>query len=203
MSQYIERYQRRRLISSYFSVVLSIALVLFLVGVLGLLVLNTKKLADHFKEQITISVFLKDNAKLAEIEQLQKSLALAEYTKSADYVSKEDAAEQYSEDIGENFVEFLGYNPLKNSIDVHLKADYVSPTQIDEIASDLMAKTYVEDVSYDKPLIALLNDNVRKISLWILIASAVFTAIAVLLINSSIRLSIYSKRFIIKTMQMV
>ncbi|MCL6273952.1 permease-like cell division protein FtsX [Muricauda sp. 2012CJ35-5] len=203
MSQYIERYQRRRLISSYFSVVLSIALVLFLVGVLGLLVLNTKKLADHFKEQITISVFLKDNAKLAEIEQLQKSLALAEYTKSADYVSKEDAAEQYSEDIGENFVEFLGYNPLKNSIDVHLKADYVSPAQIDEIASDLMAKTYVEDVSYDKPLIALLNDNVRKISLWILIASAVFTAIAVLLINSSIRLSIYSKRFIIKTMQMV
>lgn len=203
MSQYIERYQRRRLISSYFSVVLSIALVLFLVGVLGLLVLNTKKLADHFKEQITISVFLKDNAKLAEIEQLQKSLALAEYTKSADYVSKEDAAEQYSEDIGENFVEFLGYNPLKNSIDVHLKADFVSPAQIDEIASDLMAKTYVEDVSYDKPLIALLNDNVRKISLWILIASAVFTAIAVLLINSSIRLSIYSKRFIIKTMQMV
>ena len=83
MSQYIERYQRRRLISSYFSVVLSIALVLFLLGVLGLLVLNTKKLADHFKEQITISIFVKDNAKPVEIEQLQKSLALAEYTKSA------------------------------------------------------------------------------------------------------------------------
>nr|WP_299387200.1 permease-like cell division protein FtsX [Allomuricauda sp.] len=203
MSQYIERYQRRRLISSYFSVVLSIALVLFLVGVLGLLVLNTKKLADHFKEQITISVFLKDNAKPIEIEQLQKSLALADYTKSANYVSKEDAAEQYSEDIGENFVEFLGYNPLKNAIDVNLKANFVSPTQIDEIASEITAKTYVEEVSYDKPLISLLNDNARKIGLWILVASVVFTVIAVLLINSSIRLSIYSKRFIIKTMQMV
>ncbi|AWX44120.1 Cell division protein FtsX [Flagellimonas maritima] len=203
MSQYIERYQRRKLISSYFSVVLSIALVLFLLGALGLLVINTKKLADHFKEQITISVFLKDNAKPIEIDQLQKSLALANYTKSADYVSKEDAAEQYSEDIGENFTEFLGYNPLKNSVDVNLKADFVSPGQIEEIANDIASKTYVDEVSYDKPLISLLNENVRKISLWILVASAAFTLIAVLLINSSIRLSIYSKRFIIKTMQMV
>ena len=203
MSQYIERYQRRKLISSYFSVALSIALVLFLLGVLGLLVLNTKKLGDHFKEQITISVFLKDNAKPVEIDQLQKSLALAEYTKSAEFISKEDAAEQYSEDIGENFVEFLGYNPLQNSIDVHLKADFVSPEQVEQIAGDLASKTYVEEVSYDKPLIELLNDNARKIGLWILVASAIFTVIAVLLINSSIRLSIYSKRFIIKTMQMV
>ena len=203
MSQYIERYQRRKLISSYFSVALSIALVLFLLGVLGLLVLNTKKLGDHFKEQITISVFLKDNAKPVEIDQLQKSLALAEYTKSAEFISKEDAAEQYSEDIGENFVEFLGYNPLQNSIDVHLKADFVSPEQVEQIAGDLASKTYVEEVSYDKPLIELLNDNARKIGLWILVASAIFTIIAVLLINSSIRLSIYSKRFIIKTMQMV
>src|SRR5690606_32895172 len=141
--------------------------------------------------------------KPVEIDQLQKSLALAEYTKSAEYISKEDAAEQYSEDIGENFVEFLGYNPLKNSIDVHLKADFVSPEQITEIAEGIAEKTYVDEVSYDKPLIELLNDNARKIGLWILVASAIFTVIAVLLINSSIRLSIYSKRFIIKTMQMV
>ncbi|GMN06893.1 permease-like cell division protein FtsX [Croceitalea sp. MTPC5] len=203
MAQYIERYQRRRLISSYFSVVLSIALVLFLLGILGMLVLNTKKLGDHFKEKITISVFLKDNAKPVEIDQLQKSLTLADYTKSAIFVSKEDAAEQYSEDIGENFQEFLGYNPLKNSVDVNLKADFVSPEQIEEIASSLSTKTYVDEVSYDKPLISLLTDNVRRLGLWILVASAVFTVIAVLLINSSIRLSIYSKRFIIKTMQMV
>ncbi|WP_411029005.1 cell division protein FtsX [Spongiimicrobium sp. 3-5] len=203
MSKSFERYQRRKLISSYFSVALSIGLVLFLLGILGLLVINTKKLADHFKEQIAITVFLKDSAKPVEVDQLQKSLAMADYTKSALYVSKEEAAEQHSEDIGENFMDFLGYNPLKNSIDVNLKADFVSTDQIEAIARDLEEKGYVEEVSYDKPLIALLTDNVKRISFWILVASAVFTFIAFLLINSSIRLSIYSKRFIIKTMQMV
>ncbi len=203
MSKSFERYQKRKLISSYFSVVLSIGLVLFLLGVLGLLVLNTKKLADHFKEQIKISVFLKDNAKEVEVDQLQKSLVMSDYTKSAVYVSKEEAAELHSAEIGENFLDFLGYNPLKNSIDVALKADFVSTEQVEEIASELAKKDYVEEVSYDKPLIALLTDNVKRISFWILIASAIFTLIAVLLINSSIRLSIYSKRFIIKTMQMV
>jgi cell division transport system permease protein len=203
MGTSFERYQKRKLISSYFSVVLSIGLVLFLLGILGLLVLNTKKMADHFKEQITISVFLKDNAKQVEVDQLQKSLAMADYTKTATYVSKEEAAEQHSEDIGENFQEFLGYNPLKNSIDVQLNADFVTPEQLEEIAAEITTKDYVEEVSYDKPLIGLLNDNVKKISFWILVASGIFTFIAVLLINSSIRLSIYSKRFIIKTMQMV
>ena len=203
MSKSFERYQKRKLISSYFSVVLSIGLVLFLLGVLGLLVLNTKKLADHFKEQIKISVFLKDNAKEVEVDQLQKSLVMADYTKSAVYVSKEEAAELHSAEIGENFLDFLGYNPLKNSIDVALKADFVSTEKVEEIASELSKKDYVEEVSYDKPLIALLTENVKRISFWILIASAIFTLIAVLLINSSIRLSIYSKRFIIKTMQMV
>ncbi|WP_297762491.1 permease-like cell division protein FtsX [uncultured Muriicola sp.] len=203
MSTSFERYQKRKLISSYFSVVLSIGLVLFLLGVLGLLVLNTKKLADHFKEQITLSVFLKDNAKQVEIDQLQKSLVLAPYTKTATYVSKEEAAEQHSDEIGENFIDFLGYNPLKNSIDVQLKAEFVSTDQIASIAEEISTKGYVEEVSYDKPLIALLTDNVKKISFWILIVCAIFTFIAVLLINSSIRLSIYSKRFIIKTMQMV
>jgi len=203
MGQSFEQYQKRKLISSYFSVVLSIALVLFLLGILGLLVLNTKKMADHFKEQITISVFLKESAKEVEIDQLQKSLAMAEYTKTAIYVSKEEAAEKHTEEIGENFIEFLGYNPLKNSIDVNLNADFVATEKIEEIAAEITAKGYVEEVSYDKPLVGLLNDNVKKISLWILIASGIFTFIAVLLINSSIRLSIYSKRFIIKTMQMV
>lgn len=203
MSKSFERYQKRKLISSYFSVVLSIGLVLFLLGVLGLLVLNTKKLADHFKEQIKISVFLKDNAKEVEVDQLQKSLVMADYTKSAEYVSKEEAAEVHSAEIGENFLDFLGYNPLKNSIDVTLKADFVSTNQVAEIAEEIAKRDYVEEVSYDKPLIALLTENVKRISFWILIASAVFTLIAVLLINSSIRLSIYSKRFIIKTMQMV
>jgi cell division transport system permease protein len=203
MSTSFEKYQKRRLISSYFSVVISIALVLFLLGMLGLLVLNTKKVADHFKEQIALTVYLKDNAKEVEIEQLKKSLAMADYTKSSTYVSKEQAAEEHSKEIGEDFMEFLGYNPLQNSIDVYMNADFVSGEQVDEIAAELTSKNFVDEVVYDKPLIALLNENVKKISFWVLIASGVFTFIAVLLINSSIRLSVYSKRFIIKTMQMV
>ena len=203
MTTSFERYQKRRLISSYFSVVISIGLVLFLLGMLGLLVLNTKKVADHFKEQIALTVYLKDNAKEVEIEQLKKSLAMADYTKSTTYISKEEAAEAQSKEIGEDFMEFLGYNPLQNSIDVYMNADFVSSEQVDKIAADLTSKNFVDEVVYDKPLIALLNDNVKKISFWVLIASAVFTFIAVLLINSSIRLAVYSKRFIIKTMQMV
>ena len=203
MSTSFEKYQKRRLISSYFSVVISIGLVLFLLGLLGLLVLNTKKVADHFKEQIAMTVYLKDTAKDVEIEQLKKSLAMAEYTKSSTYISKEEAAEAHSKEIGEDFMEFLGYNPLQNSIDLYMKADYVSPEQIDEIAEDLTSRNYVEEVVYDKPLIALLNDNIKKISFWVLVVSGIFTFIAVLLINSSIRLAVYSKRFIIKTMQMV
>lgn len=203
MASSFEKYQKRRLISSYFSVVISISLVLFLLGLLGLLVLNTKKVADHFKEQIALTVYLKDTAKEVEITQLKQSLALAEYTKSAVYVSKEEAAEQHSSDIGENFMDFLGYNPLQNSIDVYLLADYVSPQKLEEITDEIKTKDFVDEVLYDKPLIALLNDNVKKISVWVLIISAIFLFIAVLLINSSIRLSVYAKRFTIKTMQMV
>ncbi len=203
MSSSFENYQKRKLISSYFSVVLSIALVLFLLGILGLLVLNTKKMADRSKEQITISIFLKENAKEIEVEQLKKTLAMSEYTKSATYVSKEKAAAQHSEDIGEDFVDYLGYNPLKNSIDVKLKANFVTEEKVTEIAETLSEKSYVDEVSYDKVLVGMVAESVEKISFWILTASAIFTLIAVLLINSSIRLSIYSKRFIIKTMQMV
>ncbi len=203
MSTSFEKYQKRRLISSYFSVVISISLVLFLLGLLGLLVLNTKKVADHFKEQIALTIYLKETAKEVEINQLQNSLSLAEHTKSANYVSKEEAAESLSVEIGEDFIDYLGDNPLQNSIDVYLLADFVTPELMDEITDEILAKGFVDEVAYDKPLIALLNENVKKISLWVLIISGVFTFIAVLLINSSIRLSVYSKRFIIKTMQMV
>lgn len=203
MGTSFENYQKRKLISSYFSVVLSIALVLFLLGILGLLVLNTQKMADRSKEQITISIYLKENAKEIEVEQLQKTLAMSDYTKSAVYVSKEEAAAQHSKDIGEDFVDYLGYNPLKNSIDVNLKADFVTEEKVMEIAAALEEKSYVDEVSYDSVLVEMVAKSVEKIGFWILVASAVFTLIAVLLINSSIRLSIYSKRFIIKTMQMV
>jgi len=203
MSSSFEKYHKRRLISSYFSVVISISLVLFLLGLLGLLVLNSKKVADYFKEQIAITVFLKDTAKEVEITQLKQSLALAEYTKSAEFVSKEDAAKDHQETLGENFIEYLGENPLQNSIDVYILADYVTPAKMEEITNELKGKDFVDDVIYDKPLIAQLTENVQRISFWVLVISGIFTFIAVLLINSSIRLSIYAKRFTIKTMQMV
>jgi cell division transport system permease protein len=203
MSKSFEKYQKRRLRSSYASVVISVALVLFLLGVLGLLIVKTKTVSDHFKEQVAITVFLKDSAKEKTIKSLLSTIEKEEFVKLVQYVSKEDAAKQYSEDIGEDFVEYLGGNPLKNAIDIYLKSDFVTPEKMAEIETDLVKNKAVFEVSYDKPLIDLLTKNIQRISFWILIFSAVFTLIAVVLINSAIRLSVYSKRFTIKTMQMV
>jgi cell division transport system permease protein len=203
MAQSFDKFQKRRLLSSYFSVVLSISLVLFLLGLLGLLVLNGKKVGDYFKEQIPVVVFLKDTEKEIEINQLKQSLAMADYTKDAVYVTKEEAAEEHSATIGEDFMEYLGDNPLQNSIDVRMMADYVTPEKVEEIVAELKSKEFVDDVVYDKPLIEKLTSNVTKISFWVLVIAGMFLLIAVLLINSSIRLSVYAKRFTIKTMQMV
>lgn len=203
MSSSFDRYQKRKLITSYFSVVISIALVLFLLGCLGLLVLNAKKVADHFREQVVVTIYLNDSAKQVEVDQLEKSLAMADYTKSTEYVSKEQAAELMKAETGEDFMDFVGYNPLQNSIDVYLKADYVTNATLDGITEELANKKFIEDITYDNDLVELMNNNVKKITFWVLILSALFTLIAVLLINSSIRLAVYSKRFIIKTMQMV
>ena len=198
-----EVYQKRRLLSSYFSVVVSISLVLFLVGLLGLLLLNSKKVADHFKEQIAFTIYIDDSAKPIEIKQLQKSLALRQETKTARFVSKEEAAEIHAQEIGEDFMEFLGYNPLLSSIDVFFNANFVTPAFLKDLQKDFEQKTYISEVLYDQPLIEILDKNIKKITQWILILSLVFILIAILLINSSIRLSIYSKRMIIKTMQLV
>ena len=203
MSTSFDRYQKRKLITSYFSVVISIALVLFLLGCLGLLVLNAKKVADHFREQVVVTIYLNDSAKQVEVDQLENTLAMAEYTKSTEYASKEQAAELMKAETGEDFMDFVGYNPLQNSIDVYLKADYVTNETLDGITEELANKKFIEDITYDNDLVELMNNNVKKITFWVLLLSAIFTVIAVLLINSSIRLAVYSKRFIIKTMQMV
>ena len=203
MASSFDKYQKRKLISSYISVVISIALVLFLLGCLGLLVINSKKVADHFKEQVVMTIYLNDSAKEVEVNQLKKSLAMAEYTKKANYVSKEEASEYMKVELGEDFMDFMGYNPLNHSIDVYLKADFVTTEQLTEITESLSNKAFIEEIRYDNDLVELMNDNVKKISFWVLVISGLFTLIAVLLINSSIRLAVYSKRFIIKTMQMV
>ena len=203
MSRSFEKFQTRRLISSYVSAIVSIGLVLFLLGFLGLILMNSKKVADHFKEHIALTIFLKDDARSVEIEQLQQTVQLAAYTKSAVFVSKEQAAEEHSALIGENFMEFLGDNPLKNSIDVFLLADYVTADEVENIKNELLQNNFIDSVNYDKPLIVLLNDNIKKISFWALVISMVFLIIAIILINHSIRLSVYAKRFTIKTMQLV
>jgi len=203
MSRSFEKFQKRRLISSYVSAIVSIGLVLFLLGFLGLILMNSKKVADHFKEHIALTIFLKDDARSVEIEQLQQTVQLAAFTKSAVFVSKEQAAEEHSALIGENFMEFLGDNPLKNSIDVFLLADYVTADEVENIKNELLQNNFIDSVNYDKPLIVLLNDNIKKISFWALVISMVFLIIAIILINHSIRLSVYAKRFTIKTMQLV
>jgi cell division transport system permease protein len=203
MSSSFENHQKRRLVSSYISVVISIALVLFLLGLLGMLVLNAKRVSDHFKEQVVVTIYLKDSAKKVERKQLEKSLALADYVKSTTYVSKEEAAAFMKAENGEDFMDFVGYNPLQNSIDVHLKADFVTSEHLEKISTEALNKKFVDEVTYDNDLVNLMNDNVKKISFWVLVISGLFTLIAVLLINSSLRLSVYSKRFTIKTMQMV
>ena len=203
MSKSFEKYQKRRLRSSYISVVISISLVLFLLGVLGLLVLNTKKVSNYFKESAAITLFLKNDVNRDQILNLQVSIDEQSFTKSTKFISKEEAAEIYKKENGEDFMDFLGYNPLENSIDIDVKAEFVSPEKMEEIEGIYKTNQFVSSVSYDKPLIDLLTKNVRRISLFILIFCGLATLVVVVLINSSIRLSVYSKRFTIKTMQMV
>ena len=203
MPKSFEKYQKKRLRSSYLSVIVSIALVLFLVGLLGIIVLKTKALAQHFKEQVTLNIFLKDEVNVDAIADFQKALREKEYTKSIDYVSKESAAQLMQEEIGQDFLEFLGTNPLKNVINLHLNSDFVTTDSMNAIEKSLSENELVYEISYNKPFIDLLNKNINRISLWVLLFSGLLTLIAVVLINSSIRLSVYSKRFIIKTMQMV
>jgi len=198
-----EKFNKRRLISTYFSVVVSITLVLFLTGLLVLLLINSKKVADHFKEQIVMTIYVKDSAKEVELKQLQKTLRLNSATKKVIYVSKEEASQRHANEIGEDFMEFLGYNPLLNSIDVFFKAPFLNPVMVSKLSKDISLYSYVSEVVYDRPLLELLDQNIKKITFMMLLASSLFILVAVLLINSSIRLSIYSKRLIIKTMQLV
>ena len=198
-----DNYQKRRILNSYLSVVISISIVLFLLGILGLFLLNTNNLVSHFKEQIVMTVFLKDSAKDIEISQMQKKIQLNAATRKVTYTSKEEAAELYASDIGEDFVEFLGYNPLLNSLDIYFNSAYVNNLSLNETKTEIEISDFVDEVIFDQPLVTLLDENIQRVSFLLLLISTLFIIIALLLINSSIRLSIYSKRIIIKTMQLV
>lgn len=203
MASSFENYNKRRLISSYFSVVLSIFLVLFLLGTLGLFVINSKKITNDFKENIPMTVFFKNEAKDSALAAFDTELKNSRFIKEYTFVHKDSAAKKNVDIVGKDFLEFLGFNPLQNSFDINLKGDYVIADSIKTIESDIKKNEMVSEIIYDKQLVDIVNDNIKKISFWILVISAFFAVIAMLLINSSLRLSIYSHRFTIKTMQMV
>ena len=205
MTDFFEKYQKRRIISANISVVISIAIVLFLLGALGFFLLNSKHITNYFKEKITITVFFKDHAKLSEIKQFEKRIKLSPQVKRTKFITKKEAARQLRKDIGEDFIKFLDFNPLQDNLEINLNGDYVNAHKMDSIKRKWQTYKFVSEVNYEyyKPLIKGLNRNIQKLSFWIMMVSAVFLVLVFLLINSAIRLSLYNKRFAIKTMQLV
>ena len=198
-----EKYERRRVRSSYVSVVVSTTLVLFVAGLIGLLVLSTDKLSAHIKENFAVGVTLKSTAKEQDVKQLMRSIEVSDYAKGAAYVSRKDALETLKADLGGDFVDFIGENPLSDKIDVFFKAPYAQSATVDSVSAELMKNELVASVDDNRLMLDEINSNIRAISLWLSIFAALFLVISVLLINNSVRLTIYSKRFTIKTMQLV
>jgi cell division transport system permease protein len=196
-------YSKTRLRGSYLTLVISVSLVLFLLGILGLIIINARELSNYFRESISFSVMLDDEAKEADIRMLQKDLDAKPYVKSTKYVSKDEAAVKMKQDLGEDFISFLGDNPLPPSIDVFLYAGYTSPDSVSKIEKYVLANPFVKEVYYQESVLELINENIKKISIFLLVISSFLFLIALTIINNTIRLSIYSRRFTIHTMQLV
>jgi len=202
MASSFEKFQKRRVISSYFSVVLCIFIVLTMLGALGLFVINTEKISGYVKENIPMTVYFKREASDTVTKAFGVSLQNSGFIKDYVFISKEDAVKN-NPDLMKDYEAMLDENPLLDSYDIHLKGDYVQKDSIKDIEIELRSDPAVGDISYDNVLVDLANENIKTITYWILILSAVLAFIAMLLINSALRLSIYSHRFTIKTMQMV
>jgi len=203
MSSELQETKRNSLIGSYTSITISISLVIFMLGLIALLLVNAKKLSDYAKENLGFSVVLINDKKEMDIIRLQKELDMADYVLETKFISKEEAARDLKENLGEDFVGFLGFNPLLATIDVKLKADYANTDSIAIIEAGLKQNPLVKEIYYQKTLVNLVNENVKKISLILFVFSLLFFSISFALINNTIRLSFYSKRFIINTMQLV
>lgn len=187
----------------YVSTVISISLVLLMVGLLGLILVHGKNLSNYVKENIVLNVIINEGTKEVDVLALQKQIEANNYVKSTQYISKELAARNLTQDLGEDFIKFLGYNPLLSSIDVYLKADYANNQSIEILSKQLQKNPMINEVRYQKSLVDMINQNIRTISLVIFGFGAVLLIIAVALINNTIRLAIYSQRFLIKSMQLV
>lgn len=193
----------QKLKTSSVTVVISLALVLFMLGLLGLVVINAKKLSNHIKENVGFQVVLKDTTTQAELDILKQEISSSAFTKQVDYISKDEAAKKLQKDLGEDFISFLGYNPLLSSLDVKLNSDYANIDSLAGFEKQIMQKHFVKEVIYHKDMIKQVNENAKLISLYILIFSGLLLVVAIALINNTIRLSIYAKRFLIRTMYLV
>lgn len=184
---------------------MSIALVLFLLGVFALLIMHAKKLSNHLKENIGFEIVMNSNVKEANILRLQKELDAMPAVKSTEYITKEEAIRRLSDDLGEDFLQWLGNeeNPLLPSIDVRFNAAWANNDSLNVIESQLLGNADIKEVYYQKSLVDLINQNVRRIGFALMIASVILLIIAVTLIRNTIRLSIYSKRFLVRSMQLV
>lgn len=199
-----ERSYKRRLRASYLTTVVSITLVLFMLGMMGYLILNAKKVSNHVKENIGLSIIMNDGVKESDIIKLQKSLDRKTYIKETEYISKEAAAKSLQDDLGEDFISFLGYNPLEPSIEARVKADWANSDSLSMIKKQLLAaNSDIKEIQYQETLVQSINDNIAKISLIITGFSLLLLITALALINNTIRLSVYSRRFIIRSMQLV
>lgn len=198
-----DRLTKKRLRTSGVTVIISLSLVLFMLGALGLLIINANKLATHFRENIGFQVYLKDTATSSQTDLLIQELNNARFSKSVNLINKEKAAEKLRGDLGEDFVAFLGTNPLLNSLEVKLNADYANTDTLLIIEKNLLQKSFVKEVVYQKVMIDKLNKNTKAVAFFILIFSGALLVVAIALINNTIRLSIYSQRFLIRTMYLV
>lgn len=192
-----------KLKTSSATVIVSLSLVLFMLALGGWFLINTKKLTGYLKENIGFQIYLKETANASDIEKLRKDMDAAVYVKSAIYKSKEEAAEEMKKETGDDFVAFLGYNPLPVSINVNLKSEYANPDSVAWIEKEITANRIVREVVYQKVLIDNVNNNAKKLGLIVLFFSGLLVIVSVSLINNTIRLSIYSKRFLIRTMYLV
>ncbi len=174
-----------------------------MLGTLGLLVINANKLSTHFKENVGFQIYLKDVATSAQTDMLMQDLNESLFAKSVNLISKEKAAEKLRTDLGEDFVAFLGNNPLLNSVDIKLNAEYANTDTLARIEKNLLQMPFVKEVVYQKVLIDKLNKNTKAVAIFILIFSGALLIVAIALINNTIRLSIYSQRFLIRTMYLV
>ena len=195
--------KNRRLFTSYVSITVIMSIVLFLFGFFGIFFISSNSIANSFKEDFSLSIFFKENAKKIEIIQLQNELLMSSYIQKLKYISKDDALLIMKEEYGQDFIQELGFNPLVNSIDINLKSEFVEASSLDSISTIISKKKYVDEITYDKNLINSINYNIRRVSLWLMPSIVILSIITFLVINSSIRLSIYSNRQLIKTMQLV